>query len=679
MDKIMKKAVLTLLILCNSLVMLIAQGERLTPEKLWEIGRVSLEDVSPNGLLVLYGVTYYDVAQNKGNKDLYIVPVEGGDARKITAFEGSESNGRFRPDGKKIGFLYEGNLWEMNLNGTDMEKVSEEPMNGFSYAPTMDKILFIREVDYSEQHPLMEGLDKADARIIEDLMYRHWDIWEDDKHSNVFYVAYDDGKLTGEPVNIIHAPYDSPLKPFGGMEQITWSPDGEGIVYTCKKMSGLDYAESTNSDLYLYYIEDGVTVNLTKQNEGYDMEPVFSPNGEWLAWNSMETPGFEADRNRIMLLNVATGERKELTEGLDYSANHPRWSADGKTIYYTAGIEATYQAFAADLGEMRHRQITNGVHNIYDLEPAGDFLIGRVASMSMPHEIYKINKGNGEMTNLSRENEEFLSDIQMGKVEAKWVETIDGREMKVWWIYPPEYDSTKIYPALLYCQGGPQSAVSQFFSFRWNFQLMAADDYIIIAPNRRGLPSFGREWNDQISGDWGGLAMQDYLSAIDDAVKSPNIDKDRVGAIGASFGGYSVYWLAGNHEGRFSSFISHCGLFNLESWYGTTEELFFANKDIEGPYWQEPTPLSYMTDSPHKYVHNWDTPMLVIHGEKDFRVPVSEGMQAFQAAQVKGIKSKFLYFPDEGHWVLSPQNGILWHRVFFDWLNETVKKKQQEP
>ena len=670
--------IISLLLLALS-VQLNSQDLRMSPELLWEFGRVSLDDVSDDGNWVLYGVTNYDVKENKGNRDLYILPASGGESKKITAFDGSESNGRFRPDGKKIGFLHQGVLWEMNPDGSDLVKVSEESMEGFEYAPDMKHILFTRTVDFAAPNPLLKDLDKADARIIDDLMYRHWDEWEDQKHSNIFYIEYEEGKLKGEAVNIMDQPFDSPLKPFGGMEQIAWSMDSEVIAYTCKKQVGLDYAESTNSDIYLYVLEDDKTYNLTKANTGYDMEPVFSPDGQWIAWNQMETPGFESDRNRIMLFNFETGEETEITAGLDYSANHPRWSADSKTLYYTAGVEATDQLFKVDIESGTHTQITEGTHNIYDAIPADDVVIGRMASMSKPHELYTIIPGDGQIQPLTFANEDLLENVKMGKVEPHWVKTTDDKDMLVWWIYPPDFDSTKTYPTLLYCQGGPQSAVSQFFSYRWNFQLMAANDYIIIAPNRRGLPSFGRDWNDQISGDWGGQAMQDYLSAIDDAAEASFVDKDRLGAIGASFGGYSVYWLAGNHEKRFKSFISHGGLFNLESWYGTTEELFFANKDLSGSYWQDQSPITYMTDSPHKYVHNWDTPILVIHGEKDFRVPVGEGMQAFQAAQIQGLKSRFLYFPEEGHWVLKPQNGILWHRVFFDWLDSTLKNPTSRP
>ncbi len=672
----MKKQLLFSLIWIFAFALLTQAQDRLTPEKLWELGRVSLDDISPDGQSLLYGVTYYDLAENKSNRDLYIIPLSGGNARKITAFEGSEGNGKFRPDGKRIGFLYKGQLWEMNPDGSDKMKVSERNMNGFAYSPRSTHILFIDEVNYGKEvKDIYPDLPKAEARIIDDLMYRHWNQWEDGLKSNIFYIGYADGKLKGEPTNIMEGEaFDSPLMPFGGMEEIAWSADGEHIAYTCKKVNGKDYAVSTNSDIYLYSLKTAKTTNLSASNPGYDKAPLFSPDGKYLLWSSMERAGFEADRNRLILFDLKAQSPRELSAGWDRNANSPQWAADSKSLYFISGEQATEQIFHIKLDQKKPRQVTQGVHNYYDFFVAAKSLVGRKASMSMPHEVFRINPEKGSETQLTFVNKKQLDQTKMGKVEKRMVKTSDGKDMLVWMIYPPDFDPNKKYPALLYCQGGPQSTVSQFFSYRWNFQLMAANDYIIVAPNRRGLPSFGQEWNDQISGDWGGQAMKDYFSAIDDAKKEPFIDEERLGAVGASYGGYSVYWLAGNHDKRFKCFISHCGLFNFESWYGTTEEMFFANWDLKGAYWKKDQPISYQQHSPHKYVRNWDTPMLVIHGEKDFRVPVSEGMQAFQAAQLQNIPSRFLFFPNEGHWVQSPQNGVLWHRVYFEWLDKWLKK-----
>jgi dipeptidyl aminopeptidase/acylaminoacyl peptidase len=679
------KKVLVILWIVGFTPSLWAQNDRLTPENLWKLGRVSLDAVSPDGQLVVYGVTRYDLRANRGDRDLYLIPAEGGQVKKITAFEGSEFNARWRPDGQKIGFLTSesgsNQLWEMNPDGTDKKQVSfiEGGINGFEYAPSGDRLLVLKSVKLDQTvNDLYPDLPQADARIIDDLMYRHWDSWHDYEYSHIFVADYRDSEILSEPRDIMaEEPFDAPLNPFGGMNEIAWSPDGQYLAYTCKKLSGQAYAESTNSDIYFYDLAKETTVNLTEGMLGYDKEPAFSPDGKYLAFNSMETPGFESDRNRIFIFDFGTQSMREITAGLDRDCNHPQWGAAGEQIYFITGEQATYQLGAVAVEDGKYRQITQGEHNYTSFDLAGDNLIGARMSMSAPTELYRVNAKKGEQTQLTTTNQALLSGMKMGQVKKRMVTTTDNRQMLTWVIYPPDFNPEQQYPTLLYCQGGPQSAVSQFFSYRWNFQLMAAQGYIVVAPNRRGLPTFGRDWNNAISGDWGGQAMQDLLSAIDEVADEPYVDRDNLGAVGASFGGYSVYWLAGNHNGRFSTFISHCGVFNLESWYGSTEEMFFANHDLEGAYWElKPNP-SYKLHSPHLYVRNWDTPLLVIHGQKDYRVPVTEGLQAFQAAQLQDIPSRLLYFPEEGHWVRQPQNGVLWHRVFFDWLGRSLK--QTEP
>jgi dipeptidyl aminopeptidase/acylaminoacyl peptidase len=660
--------------------------DQLKPETLWKFGRVSEPKVSPNGKQIVYNVTRYNVAENKGNTDLWIVDVNGRESKQITSTAFSESNARWRPDGKKIGFLStesgSSQLWEMNADGTDKKQISnfEGGIYNFNYSPTMKHIYFSQEVEIDmslkKRYP---DLPKANALMYDELMMRHWNQWEDGSYSHIMFCTYDNGTL-GKPTDIMpNERFDAPTMPFGGEEQLNWSVDGKTIAYTCKKVSGTEYAKSTNTEIYLYNIETGKTVNVSQPNLGYDVEPRFSPDGKHIAWLSMERAGFEADKNRIFMMDLNTKVITDITKPFDFSADNILWSKDSKTIYFTACVDAVHQLYSYNLLAKKDplRKITNGMSDLGSIDLSFDGksidIIATRVNMSSPTEIYKIELLKGNSYKLTNTNDAELNKLELGKVEKRMVETTDGKEMLVWVIYPPNFDKHKKYPSLLVCQGGPQSTVSQGFSYRWNFQLMAAQGYVVIAPNRRGLPSFGQEWNDQISGDWGGQAMRDLLSAVDDVSKEEYIDKDRRAAVGASYGGYSVYWLAGHHENRFKSFIAHCGVFNLESMYGSTEEIFFVNHDLEGPYWKTPTPKSYEQFSPHKFVKNWNTPILVIHNEKDFRVPLGEGLQAYSAAQLQGIKSRFLYFSDEGHWVTKPQNSLLWQREFFRWLDETLK------
>jgi dipeptidyl aminopeptidase/acylaminoacyl peptidase len=521
-------------------------------------------------------------------------------------------------------------------------------------------------------------LPKANALKYDGLMMRHWNQWEDEHFSHIMVSTYNDGKVAPARDIMPNEPYDAPNGPFGGEEEINWSPDGKFIAYSCKKEEGTAYATSTNTDIYIFDLATGKTENISSDNKGYDTQPRFSPDGKSIAWLSMERAGFEADKNRIVVLDLATKTLNEITKDLDQSADEMIWSPDSKTIYFASCTNAVHQlyAYAINAKTANLVKITNGLTDMGAISLATDakstYLIATKTSLSRPAEIVKVDVLKGKMETLTTTNDALYAGLKLGKVEKRLISTSDNKEMLTWVIYPPDFDPKKKYPTLLYCQGGPQSTISQSFSFRWNFQLMAANGYIIVAPNRRGLPSFGQEWNDQISGDWGGQAMRDYLAAIDELSKEPFVDTARRGAVGASYGGYSVYYLAGHHNGRFKTFIAHCGVFNLESMYGATEEVFFSNFDMEGPYWKSPQPKSYEQFSPHKFVQNWNTPILVIHNEKDFRVPLGEGLQAFNAAQLKGIKSRFLYFADEGHWVSKPQNSLLWQREFFRWLKETL-------
>ena len=649
-----------------------AQAQQtLTPELLWKIGRVALDCVSPDGQYAVYGVQRYDVPKNKSARVLYLVNVRTGETRALTNPDESASDAEFRPDGKKIGFLRDGKLHEISLESTHVRKVSDQEMTGFHYAPDGKHILFTHDVKLDQTAAeVYPDLPNTTGRVIDGLFFRHWKSWRDYKYSNVFYADYDDGKLTSGPVNIMNERYDSPLQPMGGMEQITWSPDSRFIVYTCRKLSGTAEAQSTNSDLYLYEPASGKTANVTEGLPGYDIDPVFSPDGRYLAWTSLERAGNEADRPRLMLLDTRTQQRSELTEGWTYEANNPQWAPDGKSLYFISSENFTYQLYQISIADRKIRRITDGQHDYTSLKVAGNELLGTRTSMASPAELFAVDARTGAARQLSFATDDPWKGIAKGNVERRTVKTADGQNMNVWMIFPPGFDAKKKYPALLYCQGGPQSALSQFFSYRWNMQLMAAKGYIVVAPCRRGMPGSGQAWNDAISGDWGGGAMQDLLAASDYAAKEPYVDAARMGAVGASFGGYSVYWLAGNHQKRFKVFIAHDGIFNLESFYGETEELWFVHNDLEGAYWKTPKPKSYTQFSPHLYVQNSDTPILIVHNELDFRIPVTQGIQAFTAAQLRGIPSRFLYFPDEGHWMQKAQNSMLWQRTFFDWLDK---------
>ncbi|MDT8435251.1 MAG: S9 family peptidase, partial [Gemmatimonadota bacterium] len=645
----------------------------LTPELLWSLRRVSSPAVSPGGDAFVYGVTTYDIAENGGSSDLWLRPVAGGEPHRLTEREGSKSGAAWRPDGEWIGFLAatdDGRQWfEVRPDGSGLRQVTVVPggIANVRYAPDGRHLAFTRDVKLDPTPAdIYPDLPEANARIIDDLMYRHWDAWHDYAWSHLFVAPYEEGSI-GEPVDLMPGErHDTPLAPFGGVEQIAWHPDGRRIAYTAKKLTGAAYAVSTNSSIYLVDIATGTTTDLVPDNPGYDVEPAFSPDGRRMAWLSMARDGYEADRNRLFVLDLESGERTDLSAGYDNDLHGPAWSPDGSTIWATGDTRGTLQVLAVDARRGGVRQVTDGPFD-YTSVAVGQadgrsVLVATRRSISAPVEIFRVDPSDGAAVALTDENAAILGGLSLGAVEKRMVPATDGEEILTWVIYPPDFDPSRRWPVLLYAQGGPQGTVSQFFSYRWNFQLMAANGYVVVAPNRRGTPSFGQAWKEQISGDWGGQAMRDLLSAVDHVAAEPWADEDRMGAVGASFGGYSVYWLAGNHEERFRTFIAHAGVFNLASMYGATEELFFVNFDLGGPYWERPASPSYERFSPHRFVQDWDTPILVIHGQKDFRVPVTEGMQAFTAARAQGIDARFLYFPEEGHWILEPQNGILWHR-----------------
>ncbi|MDD2931315.1 MAG: S9 family peptidase [Fermentimonas sp.] len=653
----------------------------MTPEVLHGFGRVGSFEVSPDKSSILYQVTYVSIPQNKTNPELFIMKSDGSEKKQLTITNTSESNPQWINGGKKIAFL--GNetgtsqIWSMNPDGGGMTQISdvESGIDGFKFSPDGNKVIFIKSVKSvetaSDRYP---DLKNASGRVVDDLMYKHWDHWVESV-PHPFVADLSGHKLSNIKDLMEGEPFESPLAPFGGIEQLAWSPDSKTIAYTSRKKTGKDYAVSTNSDIYFYDLESGEVRNMTEGMMGYDINPQFSPDGTMLAWQSMERDGYEADKNRLFVMEISSGEKTYLTEEFDDNCDSFIWGEDNNTIYMVSSVKGTSQIYSVSLATKQIKALTEGKQNYLSISLGAEGLIASRQSMSQPTEVYNVNINTGEATNISQENKHILDQLQMGEVEERWIETTDGKQMLTWVVYPPNFDPAKKYPALLYCQGGPQSTLDQFWSYRWNLQMMAANGYIVVAPNRRGVPGFGSEWLEQISGDYGGQNMRDYFSAIDAVAAEPYVDENRLGATGASYGGFSVYWLAGNHNGRFKAFFSHAGIFNLEAQYLETEEMFFANWDMGGPYWDKSNAIAQNTyaNSPHRFVEKWDTPIMISHGELDYRILASQGMMAFNAAQLRDIPSRMLIFPDENHWIAKPQNGILFQREFFRWFDHWLK------
>ncbi len=657
---------------------------RMTPEALWAMGRIGGMNVSSDGKKVVYTVAYYSVPENKSNREVFVMNADGSDNKQITKTGFAENEAVWIKGGTKIAFLCNesgsSQLWEMNPDGTDRKRLSDydKDIEGFAFSPDEKKVLFISQVktvnSTADKYP---DLDKATGVIITDLMYKHWDEWVTTAPHP--FVADFDGKSISNPVDVMEGElFESPMKPFGGIEQLAWNTTSDKIAYTSRKKTGKEYAISTNSDIYVYDLNTKQTTNITEENKGYDTNPTYSPDGKSIAWLSMERDGYEADQNRLMVMNLETGEKTFVSKDFDSNVDSYCWSADCKRIYFTGVWHGESQVYQIDLANgNKITLLTEGMYDYASVALLGDKLIAQRHSMSMGDEIYSIDlTGDHTVTQLTFENKHIYDQLTMGKVEERWMKTTDGKQMLTWVIYPSQFDPNKKYPTLLFCEGGPQSPVSQFWSYRWNFQIMAANDYIIVAPNRRGLPGFGLEWNEAVSGDYGGQCMKDYFTAIDEVAKEPYVNKDRLGCVGASFGGFSVYWLAGHHDKRFKAFIAHDGIFNMEMQYLETEEMWFANWDMGGAYWEKQNATAQRTfaNSPHKFVDKWDTPILCIHGEKDYRILANQGMAAFNAAVLRGVPAELLIYPDENHWVLKPQNGVLWQRTFFEWLDMWLKK-----
>lgn len=646
------------------------------------LGRVTDPKVSPDGSKVLFGISYESVEQNKSNNELYVIDIKGGEPQRLTRTAESENSAVWIDNGNKIAYLASDGestqLYVMSADGKGKTKVSnvEGGIEGFLFSADEKKVVMIGRVKYDRTPvDVYPDLPKANARIIDDLMYKHWDQWVTEI-PHPFVGDFDGNKVTNVTDIMQDEPFEAPMRPFGGVESFAWSPDSKQLIYVSRKKTGMDYAVSTNSDLYRYDLESGKTENLTEGMMGYDTAPAYSPDGRYVAWLSMEHDGYESDKNRIFILDTTTGEKTDLTTEWDYTADLIAWAKDGKSIYFTAAYLGEEPIFNVNLATKEVKPVMEnaGLFDYAALCPVNDnTLVTMRHSMLQPNELCVVE--NGKVRQLTDVNKDIFGQLTMPTVEKVMVPTTDGKEMTTWVVYPQNFDPNKKYPAILYCQGGPQQAVSQFWSYRWNLALMAANGYIVIAPNRRGLPGFGTEWNAQISKDYPGQNMQDYLSAVDFMKEKPYVDAEHIGAVGASYGGFSVYWLAGNHDGRFACLIAHAGIFNMESQYLETEEMWFANWDMGGAFWDKDNAAAQRTfaASPHKFVDKWDTPILVTHGEYDFRILSSQGEMAFNAARLRGIPAEMVIFPDENHWILKPQNAILWQRVFFRWLDKWLK------
>ena len=684
--------------------------DRLTPELLWSMGRIGSAILSPDKTNILYTVTTYNISENRGYSAIYILNSETKETKKLTVNTSkSESDANFIENGRKIVFLCADDngtsqLWMMNTDGSNRKCISSEKtdVNGYLFSPDEKYVVLIHDVP-TETSIIKndDDLPKATGMVINELMYKHWDRYVRSV-PHPFIANFDGSQITNARDVLDGQPYESPMCPFGGIEEFAWSPDSKSLAYVIRKKTGRDYAISTDSDIFLYDLETGKTKNLCKpenykapvvnatsslkhqiqynENEdynlGYDDKPKFSPNGKYIAWTSMKHDGYESDRTRLCVYEFSTGSKTYVTETFDSGVNDFVWDDNSKELYFSGVWHGKTNLYKTNFkGEVS--KITDEVcdYTLVDVDSRQNKLLTKKQSMSMADDIFFVDIKKGTSHQLTNINESIYNKLTFGEVKERWVKTVDGKQELCWVIYPPHFDKNKKYPTLLFCEGGPQSPVSQFWSYRWNFQIMAANDYIIIAPNRRGLPGFGYEWLTQISGDYTGLCMKDYLSAIDDICKEPYVDKDRLGCVGASFGGYSVYWLAGNHDKRFKCFIAHDGIFNTQQQYLETEEMWFPNWDMGSAPWVKPggEMQKVYSESPHMFVDKWDTPILCIHGQKDFRIEYTQAESAFNAARLRGIPAQLLLFPDENHWVLKPQNAILWQRTFFRWLDKWLK------
>ena len=663
-----------------------AEG-KLTAEVMWKMARIGAQTLSEDGSKLVYALTEYNLAENRGVTTLWLRDMASGEETRLTDYNSSNHSAQWI-DASNIAFLSNrtgsSQVWAMDLNTKAVRQLTafEKDVEGFGIAG--DHAFYVQRVKVAplKGSDKYADMDKSKVRIYDDLMVRHWDYWDDGSYLHIFAADYANGKIT-EGKDIIGADkaYDAPLAPYFDCAEIRLSADGTKLAYTCKPLTGTEYALSTDSDIFLYDFATETTRNLSKEAAatgvdkfvGYDKYPVFSPDGSKIAFRSQRRPGNEADQQRLWVFDLNTNECSYITRGQDYCVTEVAWDGN-EAMYFILPWRGTHQVARIDL-EGNMTQITKGNYDFNTFTFANGKIVANMNSISKAVELYDVNPTTGEFTQITDVNREIYDNIKFGEVQERWIKTTDGKEMLTWVILPPDFDPTKKYPTLLYCQGGPQSTVSQFWSYRWNFQLMAAQGYVIVAPNRRGCPSFGQEWTDQISGDYSGQNIKDYLAAIDEVSKEPWVDVDHRGCVGASYGGYSTYYLAGVHENRFKAFIAHCGIFNFESMYGHTEELFFVTNDYGGAYWDKDNATAQRSyaNSPHKLVANWNAPIMIITGEKDYRIPYSQSLEAFTAARVQGIDARLVSFENEAHQVFQPQNSVVWNREFFDWLDKYLK------
>ena len=657
------------------------QSQHMAPETMLSLARVGASALSPDGKTVVYSVGFPSIKDNKIRTELFTISSDGSARRQITQGVAGVHGARWIQQGRRISYISSESgapqVWTMAPDGTDRRQVTniEGGLSDYLFSPDEKQLAYIKEISFGKStKEIYPDLPKATGRIVTDLMYKHWDEWVE-TIPHIFIAPVGGEAITGGKDILEGEPYEAPTKPFGGAEELSWSPDGKTLAYSSRKKTGMEYSLSTNTDIYLYDLASGQTRNITEGMGGYDTHPRFSPDGKRISWISMERDGYEADLKRLFVQDLKTGQKTFLTGGFEYDVDELQWSANSQSLFFLSTKHAEAQLWEIALKGRKIRQITTGMHDYTSLDVQGGKILAGRQSYIEPTDLYLVDVKTGAAKQLTAENKSTLDGLTPISVEKRWVKTTDGGNMLVWVVLPPNFDKTKKYPALLFCQGGPQSPVSQFFSYRWNMRLIAEQGYIVIAPNRHGVPSFGKAWNEQISGDYSGQNIQDYLTAVDELKKEPWVDSERLGCVGASYGGYSVFYLAGVHQKRFKAFIAHAGIFNLEMQYMTTEEMWFANWDMGGAPWEKDNAVAQRTfaNSPHKLVGNWDTPILVIHGERDYRILAGQGMAAFNAAKLRGIPAELLIYPDENHWILRPQNALLWQRTFFGWLDKYLK------